>query len=150
MKLRRVIPMAFAAVILVILARFTSPTSVQAVMSATPSTPVAHAYLAISTNFEIEPVLKTYLETYPDGDMKNYQIVFQSQYETPETPYSYLIVSDADFEHVGTKFTNYLQAWAKVNRGKWAVTTGTNSFYFPNPRTDRNIIGEYKPATPTK
>ncbi len=51
-----------------------------------------YAYFAISTNFELEPVIQEYLEKYPNGQFKNYEIAFRTEDEHESGTFSYLFV----------------------------------------------------------
>lgn len=54
-----------------------------------------YAVMMISTNFELEPVLKQYFDTYPDStELHNYQIIFKTEGEHHPDSKSYLILHE--------------------------------------------------------
>lgn len=88
-----------------------------------------HSHMIISTNFELEPLLASYASTYPNIGFADYNIVFKSENERPNTPYTYIVVFTpvAQRQH-GTTFQEYVEAWCKVNRKKAAASVMDNVF----------------------
>jgi hypothetical protein len=100
-----------------------------------------HTYMVISTNFELEPLLDSYLETYPNGEFSAYQVVYKAQNERPDTPYSYIVVLERG-QGNKPRFAEYLRAWCTVNRGKKAVAASLNHV-FPDMKAlqGQHLIG---------
>ena len=79
-----------------------------------------HTFMVISTNFELEPLLASYLATYPDKSYSEYRVVYKVENERPDTPYSYIVVfTMGKFEGgLRVSFRDYLNSWCIVNRKK--------------------------------
>lgn len=76
-----------------------------------------HAYMVISTDFEIEPVIEQYLATYPDFQPREYKIVSKLQNERVEGDYSYIIIYE--FVRVEKRqhpnLSDYIKSYCEVN-----------------------------------
>lgn len=106
--------------------------------------PFTYSFTILSTNFDIEPLLESYTKTYPDGEMKNYNIVFKTEYDREHIPFSYIIVTEYNVPAKQARFLDYLQAWCKVNRGKWAL--GSISSVFPEPKHPHGSVAGELPS----
>lgn len=53
-----------------------------------------YAFTVVSTNFDLEPVLQQYVDTYPHADLRNYQIAFKTEGEHQAESKSYIIVHE--------------------------------------------------------
>ena len=58
-----------------------------------------HAYMVLATDFELEPVLEHYLETYPDAQECEHKIVCKLQNERHEGDFCYIVV----YKHITGK-----------------------------------------------
>ena len=89
-----------------------------------------HAFMVISTNFDLEPVLKQYVETYPEGDLQNYQIVFKTEGEHQPESKSYIIVYEHSPGRKNARFSEFLKSYCTVH--KLAAVANPMSHVFPD------------------
>ncbi len=76
-----------------------------------------HSYMVITTNFELEPVLDSYLKTYPNGDFSTYQVMFKSLNERAEGEISYIIVLEPKQGEIrDVKFHHFLKSHCTLHR----------------------------------
>lgn len=74
-----------------------------------------HGYIAIATDFELEPVIEQYLTTYPDTKQRNYDIVCKLQNEKVEGDYCYLIVTEYVADNTNPRLLQFIKAYCEVN-----------------------------------
>jgi hypothetical protein len=97
--------------------------------------PGPHSYMMVSTNFELEPLLADYANLYPNIDFSSYQVVFKSQNEWPDTPFTYIVVFSPPPQYqYGLHFWDYVDAWIKLHPGSKAAASATNNVF---PRLNR-------------
>jgi hypothetical protein len=76
-----------------------------------------HSFIAVTTNFELEPVLDQYLKTYPENEYANYEVAFKAQ-DTPEVgDYAYIVVFTMKERTRGdlVRLDDFLESFCKVN-----------------------------------
>ena len=111
--------------------------------------PVTHIFMVLSTNFEVEPVLDTYLATYPDGLIQRYEVIFKEQNVRPGIPYSYIILlPEPNFKSQNIDFWEYVDAWTKLHRGKWMMAE-QRYWNFPDLNTQKRFSGQLPISTVT-
>jgi hypothetical protein len=79
-----------------------------------------HSFMVVTTDFDLEPVLEKYLETYPNGGVEGYNIVFQVEGEHQEGHKSYIIVftlRQHPPKEYAPRFDEYLSSYCRVNNG---------------------------------
>ena len=92
---------------------------------------------ALRTEFELEPLLKQYLETYPDGSLKQYEIVFKdTDEETGDFLYIMLHYYNKDRTPRVVDLERFLDAHCKLHNKLCAF----NRTAFP-PRFDSHHQG---------
>jgi hypothetical protein len=76
-----------------------------------------HSFMAISTDFELEPVLEQYFRTYPDSDRVNYQIVYKTENEHFEGTKSYLVVFELSENVIKPRISlhEFIDSYCKLN-----------------------------------
>lgn len=87
-----------------------------------------YSYSALSTDFELEPVLEQYLETYPGGEFQSYEIIFKTEIQDEGGGYAYILVCKLNPPPHGDTigFLDFLTSYCKVN-DKFAVAGALNS-----------------------
>jgi len=116
----------------------TAVSTQEATMAATQNPfPGPHSYLMVSTNFPLEPLLDDYAKLYPNIDFSTYQVVFKSQNEWPDTPYTYIVVfSPPPKYQYGLHFWDYVDAWIKLHPGNKAAASAVSNVL---PRLNRQL-----------
>lgn len=110
-----------------------------------------HSYMVITTNFELEPVLDQFFETYPQNAYERYQVVYKTLDEHAPGEISYIIVFELSrLKGRVPRFSEFLKAYCMLN-AKTAVAQVTNSVL---PRLDStlgrgHVFGELKPNAKT-
>lgn len=78
--------------------------------------PFKMAHAVISTNFDLESVLEQYAQTYPDGDLYNYQVVYKTTGEHHADSRSYIIVFEYRSGRKHPGFGEFLKSYCTLNR----------------------------------
>jgi hypothetical protein len=72
--------------------------------------------MALTTDFELEPLLDQYKVEYPKGEMQDYVIAFKTEGEHHAGHFSYIVVFVLKkTEGQVPRFTEYLNTWCKDN-----------------------------------
>jgi hypothetical protein len=84
----------------------------------------------LRTEFELEPILEQYIQTYLDGSSWPYQIVFKDRDEkTNDFLYAVLFFSNPKHSQKGLTFEHFLEAYCKLHNQVAAI----NDAFFPPP-----------------
>ena len=74
-----------------------------------------HAHMIIATDFELEPVIAQYLETYPEAQPRHYEIAWRTQNESVEGDYVYIVI----WKHITSShrpsLVDFIKAYCELN-----------------------------------
>lgn len=78
--------------------------------------PFRHSFMALTTDFELEPILDEYLATYPEGEIDHYIIAFKTEGEHRPGHFSYIVVFELKKAVSQVpRFTEFLNTYCKNN-----------------------------------
>lgn len=104
-----------------------------------------HQFVALTTDFELEPVPEKYLQTYPDLQPGGYQIIFKSQDEWMKGDYVYIVIykrhrqgpNDPGSSRI-PELVAYIKSYCEVNN--LLAVTHNHGYSFPNLQNIRSGI----------
>ena len=110
-----------------------------------------HSYMVITSNFELEPVINQFFETYPKNKFESYQVVYKTLGEYNDDEFTYIIVFQLPPQPIGRlpHFSDFLRAYCTLNAKTAVAATISNVF----PRLDRrhgssgHVFGELRDNT---
>jgi hypothetical protein len=73
-----------------------------------------HSFMALTTDFELEPILDEYLAAYPEGEIDHYLIAFKTEGEHRAGHFSYIVVFELKKAAAQVpRFTEFLNTYCK-------------------------------------
>lgn len=90
--------------------------------------PFKHAFMAIATDFELEPVIEQYLTTYPEIQPRQYNIVWKAQAERHAADYCYLIVYEYVPGRIHPRLDDFIKAYCELHDRVAAINPSGHVF----------------------
>jgi hypothetical protein len=115
-----------------------------------------HSYMVITSNFELEPVINQFFETYPKNEYESFQVVYKTLGEYNDNEFTYMIVFQLPPQPRGRvpHFSDFLRAYCTLNAKTAVAANVSNVFPGLDSKHGRggHIFGELRndPAPETK
>lgn len=105
-----------------------------------------HSYIVLATDFELEPVIEQYYETYPDKPRWEYDVICKLRNERHEGDFCYILLTT---KSLNQDLRNFIQSYCVVN-DQVAIFNPPGGRVFPDIASDGVFGNPLKYRTPPK